>query len=337
VTCFIGALLGGFRGALSAAIAAVFCYGGLALGLFAGFIVVPPDQPASLYTREGPEMVAHGVATLLMLITVVLLAGTLAERLRSTGGELLRAEARADQAEREASLGRLAAGLAHEIRNPLGAISGSVALLGAAPGLSDEQKQLYDIIQRETDRLNDLLSDMLDLANPRTPNKTEVAVGALVEDVVQLARHSGRGGTDVHVEATGTTEKRVLADDAMLRHMLWNLVRNAVQASKPGGTVSVSVGVDEDGVSVEVVDRGPGLKTVDREKIFDPFYTTRAKGTGIGLAVVSRIAGQHGFQLSVQDTPGGGATFRVDLGPPVSESAPEAGQGRGWTLFPGPK
>lgn len=331
VTCLIGALLGGFRGAAVAAGAAVACYATLAAGLATGLLVVPPDQPASLYALSPNDILTSGVPTLLMLVTVVLLAGTLTERLRATGGQLLRAEARADQAEREAELGRLAAGLAHEIRNPLGAISGSVALLSAGTDLSEEQRQLQSIILRETERLNELLSDMLNLANPRAPQRQRVEVSALVSDLVKLAQHSGRGGTDVVVEAEVDGELYCDADEGMLRQMLWNLVRNAVQASKPGSRVLVVLQTIDEDVCVDVVDHGGGLTAEAKARIFDAFYTTRSKGTGIGLAVVKRIADQHGYAIEVLDTEGGGATFRVNMGPPVESKRPGA---RSWTLFP---
>jgi signal transduction histidine kinase len=335
ITCFIGALLGGYRGALVAAASAVVAYTGLVVALVEGWVLPPPDQPASLYTLTPRELVTSAVANALMLVAVVLLAGTLAERLRATGGQLLKAEARADQAEREAALGRLAAGLAHEIRNPLGAISGSVALLGSSPDASAEQRQLYDIIQREAARLNDLLSDMLDLANPRVPELVPTRVLRVARDVVDLAGHSGRGGTDVAVEAGGDADVQASADEAMLRQMLWNLVRNAVQASNPGDVVAVDVANVDGRAVVQIVDHGPGLSSEAKDRIFDPFYTTRSKGTGIGLAVVRRIADQHGYRIRVFDTPGGGATFSIDLGAAWSQQEPPpSAETRGWTLFP---
>jgi signal transduction histidine kinase len=116
--------------------------------------------------------------------------------------------------------------------------------------------------------------------------------------------------------------------------MLWNLVRNAVQASNPGTSVTVDV-VEKDGRAVvRVVDRGPGLSEEAKDRIFDPFYTTRFKGTGIGLAVVRRIADQHGYRIRVLDTPGGGATFSVDLGEVVRGEPQSSDQPRSWTLFP---
>jgi two-component system, NtrC family, sensor histidine kinase HydH len=269
------------------------------------------------------------------LMMVALLGGTLSERLRTTGGQLVRAEARANQAEREALLGRLAAGLAHEIRNPLGSIAGSIRLLETNPHLSHDDLVLCGIIDREAQRLNELVSDMLNLANPRRPERGALDLAALAREVVELARHSGRGTDDVELKVQADTPVTVLADGAMIRQLLWNLVRNAVQASAPGGVVSVDVEVGRDHAEVAVVDHGVGIDLEARAHLFDPFFTTRSQGTGIGLAVVKRIVDEHGWRIAVEDTPGGGASFVVRL-----DTAPGAALGskppvdERWTLFP---
>jgi two-component system, NtrC family, sensor histidine kinase HydH len=248
---------------------------------------------------------------------VALLAGTLAERLRWTGGELAAATERANQAERMAALGRLAAGLAHEIRNPLGSIAGSVGLLRSAPGLTDEDRQLFDIIQRETGRLNDLVSDMLDLSRPRRPDIASVDVARLARDVVDLAGASGRSASDVRVRYEGPESLTVRADGAQLKQLLWNLVRNGVQASGSGDDVDVVVRLGPRGVELAVVDRGAGIDPTAKERLFDAFFTTRSQGTGVGLALVKRIADDHGFAIDVESDAGEGAAFRVFLGTPV--------------------
>src|SRR5690606_13756253 len=153
---------------------------------------------------------------ILVLVIVALLAGSLAERLRATGGRVLRAEAHAQQAEREAALGRLAAGLAHEIRNPLGAIAGSVRLLASNPDLTGEDRELCEIVGRESQRLEQLVSDMLDLAKPRKPTLAIVDVPALGQDVAMLSAHSGRGVADVQVACQADESVFVRADAAML-------------------------------------------------------------------------------------------------------------------------
>ena len=338
ISCLLGAILAGFRGATIAALAAGGFYFGLVVMLASQKLLPPPDQPAAAYNVTAQELVYSVVVTALMLVVVALLAGSLTERLRVTGGQLVRAEARANQAEREASLGRLAAALAHEIRNPLGSISGSIRLLSANSQLAEDDLKLCDIVEREARRLDDLVSDMVNLANPRTPVRAVVDVVTIAQDVVSLAQHSGRGAGDVEVCYEGCPTLPILADAGMVRQVLWNLVRNAVQASAANTVVCVRVLNEQGQGVVEIVDHGIGIDDAAKSQLFDAFFTTRSQGTGIGLAVVKRIVDDHGWSITIEDTQPQGATFRVRMGP-VSEravgSVPSTRKGR-WTLSPGP-
>lgn len=336
ISCLLGAILAGFRGATTAAGSALGFYLLLVWGLTSGWLPAPPDQPTSVYQVSNEDVVYSVVVTGLMLIVVTLLAGNLSERLRAAGGQLVRAEARANQAEREALLGRLAAALAHEIRNPLSSISGSVRILSSTPGMSEEDRKLCSIIEREAWRLDDLVSDMVNLAKPQKPDVCVVDVSSVAEDVCSLARHSGRGAGDVSVFYEGEKLLPIVADPGMVRQMLWNLVRNAVQASRAGEVVRVGVYLEEGEVIVEVVDRGSGISDEAKPQLFDAFYTTRSQGTGIGLAVVKRIVDEHGWSITVLDTEPRGATFRVNLGelsPEPLGTVPVKSKGR-WTLSP---
>jgi signal transduction histidine kinase len=333
LTCLVGASLTGLRGAGLAAFAGGTLYGTLVLLLQRGWLAPPPDQPRTLYTLTSNEVLYYAVVNFLMLVVVTLLSGYLAERLRITGGQLVEAEQRAEQAERMAALGRLATGLAHEIRNPLGSIAGSIQLLRETPALTDEDRQLCDIIQREAARLNDLVTDMMDLTRPRTPELTDVDVGALAKEVVELAAKSGRAVSDVTIEYKGVEHAVISADSAQLRQLVWNLIRNAVQASAAGDAVEVSVVVDEaEHAVLEVTDHGIGIDEQSRARLFDAFFTTRSKGTGVGLAVVKTIADQHGFDIQVESEEGQGTTFRVQLGtarvPEAPSGAPPEASGR---------
>jgi signal transduction histidine kinase len=133
--------------------------------------------------------------------------------------------------------------------------------------------------------------------------------------VVDLAAKSGRSFSDVSVVFHGDEGLAVKADGAQVRQLIWNLVRNAVQASNAGGTVSVSIEGVDGNVLLAVKDDGVGIEPDAMARLFDAFYTTRSHGTGIGLAVVKRIADDHGFSVDVKSAPGGGTTFRVNLGP----------------------
>lgn len=317
LSCLTGALLTGFRGAALAFSVSVICFITLLAGLHAGWIAPPPDQPVEVYLSTAEEWAYTGVVNVLAMFVVTLLSGSLAERLRVTGGQLALAEERADHAERLAALGRVAAALAHEIRNPLGSISGCIQLLRVNPALSAEDQRLCGIIVREANRLNDLVTDMMDLSRPRRPRLICVDAAATAREVVELAAQSGRAVSDVEVKYEGLQRAPITADAGQLRQLIWNLVRNAVQASNAGSEVRVSVGSapdDERSVLLRVQDHGEGLSAEAKTRIFDAFFTTRAQGTGVGLAVVKRIADDHGFSIDVESEAGRGATFTVHLG-----------------------
>jgi two-component system, NtrC family, sensor histidine kinase HydH len=316
LSCVTGAMLTGFRGAALAFGTGVVCFCTLIAGLWSGMIPPPPDQPAYVYHAQSEDWLYAVVVHLLAMFVVTVLAGSLAERLRVTGGQLALAEERADHAERLAVLGRVAAALAHEIRNPLGSISGSIQLLRVNSLLTQEDQRLCAIIVREASRLNDLVTDMMNLARPQRPMLVCVDAAATAREVVELAGQSGRGVSDVFVRYSGAERAPVAADAAMLRQLIWNLVRNAVQASSAGSTVTVTVREASSGeVELCVHDLGVGLTAEAQERIFDAFFTTRAQGTGVGLAVVKRIADDHGFSIEVESESGQGATFTVGLGP----------------------
>jgi two-component system, NtrC family, sensor histidine kinase HydH len=312
LTCLSGAILLGIRGGVIAAAAGASAFLALCGGMVSGTILPPYDQPIEAYPRHGTDIGFALVVNLLILGVVTLLASYLAERLRVTGGDLRLATARAQEAEQLAGLGRLAAGLAHEIRNPLGAIAGSIELLRTGGTLSEEDRNLCEIVERETARLNDLVGDMLDLSRPREPAKAAVDLGAIARDVVILAARSGRG-SDVNVTFEGPSVAAVLADAAQLRQVVWNLVRNAIQASSPGHEVKVMIVEESDLLALEVRDHGPGIPPEARLRLFDAFFTTRAHGMGIGLAVVKRILDDHGFPVEVESAEGEGTTIRVRM------------------------
>ncbi|MDB4944845.1 MAG: Two-component sensor PilS [Labilithrix sp.] len=322
LTCLVGAILVGLRGAAIAAVSGITVYVFLCVAFALGWVHPPHDQTAANYVVEWGGMFYPLAVNALGIVVVALLAGYLAERLRRTGGALAVANERAASAERMAMLGTIAAGLAHEIRNPLGSISGSIEMLREAPGLSDEDRFLCDIVQREAARLNNLVSDMLDLSGPRRPVPADVDVASLAREVVQLASRSERSGSgDVTVTYEGpATPVLARCDAGQIRQVLWNLVRNGVQATPAGTRVTVAVRVAAAQVEMEVSDEGPGISEEAAGQIFDAFYTTRTHGAGIGLAVVRRIIDDHapfGASITVRSAAaaalGRGASFIVRL------------------------
>jgi two-component system sensor histidine kinase PilS (NtrC family) len=227
--------------------------------------------------------------------------------------ELRRMEQQVKHAERMATIGQLAAGIAHEIRNPLASMSGSIELLQHAPAASDDDRALMAIVIREIDRLNALINDLLDYASPRPRQAVTFDFAVMIRETVQVFRQDrGFGGVDVTVEAPEHVE--LTADPAKLRQVVWNLLRNAAEAAASGGGhVKVTVRVADDAAIVEIADDGPGIAKDVLARVFDPFFTTKQKGTGLGLATCQNVVGEHGGTITVSSEPDAGTRFVVTL------------------------
>jgi two-component system sensor histidine kinase PilS (NtrC family) len=221
----------------------------------------------------------------------------------------------AERAERLAVLGRLSAGLAHEIRNPLGSISGSVELVRESAALSDEDRHLLTIVLTEVDRLNDLVTTMLQVGKPREPRRQQEDLRDLVRAVVEMTQR-GPAATQGIRMLTELPEHPVFvwADGDQVRQVLWNLVKNALQASPRGSTIVVRAqeGADDHGV-LEVIDQGDGLTQNQMRRVYDMFHSERTHGAGIGLALVRQIVDAHGGRIEIKSEQQKGATFIVTL------------------------
>ena len=243
-----------------------------------------------------------------------------AARLQSTQEELVRRE-------RLAALGEMSAVVAHEVRNPLGVIFNALASIRHLPPQADEREQLLRIVEEEADRLKRMVSDLLEFAQPRRLALESVVLEPLVAGAVEAARSSLADvpadiGVDVDV---ASTLPPVICDERLVRQAIVNLVVNALQAPGRHEPVRVRARLEGESVVISVIDDGEGVAEEHRKRIFLPFFTTRATGTGLGLPVVQRIAEAHGGGLTHEPTPGGGATFvlrlpaRTSVAPVVEE------------------
>jgi two-component system sensor histidine kinase PilS (NtrC family) len=236
------------------------------------------------------------------------------------------------RSERLAAIGQLSASIAHEIRNPLAAISGSIQVLEKrTPALAGdpEASRLMAIVLRETDRLNALITDFLHYARPAPRRVTEIALGDAVDGILRMFESVRPAGVSVssHVEPG----LGLRADPEQLHQVLWNLVLNAAQAMEKGGRLEIRAAraegppqealpgrrneeqAQQDWVEIAVVDEGVGIPMDALDRIFDPFFTTKRGGSGLGLATVHRIVEQHGGSIRVESTLGTGTTVRVRL------------------------
>jgi two-component system NtrC family sensor kinase len=212
------------------------------------------------------------------------------------------------QTEKLAGLGRVAAGLAHEINNPVGVILGYVKLMRRR-GAGELDADLA-IVEDEAERCRQVVDGLLDLTRPRPLERTAIDVRTLADDVVRRVTASAAVAPgQVCVEGAAT----VHGSDAKLRQVLTNLVKNAVEASGAGGTLRVEIRQERGRVSLDVSDTGPGVKDQDRPHLFEPFFTTKPSGTGLGLAVSRGIARAHGGDVELLSSSVAGTTFRLTL------------------------
>ncbi len=221
-------------------------------------------------------------------------------------------EARIRQADRLATLGRLSANIAHEIRNPLASLTGAIEALTGGTTLGEERERLTQIVLRESDRLNQMIKAFLDYARP-TPLTTRVVdVSLVVEEVLVLLEHRELPPGLKIVRAIPPALPWEL-DQHRFRQALWNLCLNAVQAMPAGGELSVSVGADDGTLKISVGDTGEGIAPADLAHVFEPFFSTKPGGSGLGLALVHRIVHEHGGDIEVQSAPELGTTFVLTL------------------------
>ena len=233
-------------------------------------------------------------------------------KLREQADQIIEIEEQLRRADRLSALGELSAGMAHEIRNPLGSIKGTAEILRDGVDADDPKLEFAEILIREVDRLNGVLEDFLRFARPTPVEHGRFLLGKVVGDVEDLTR---RQATRNHVEV-----KVALADDIeipgqgeQIKQVLLNLVLNALQAMPDGGILEITSENLQHEVHIKVTDNGPGIAPENRERIFNPFVTTRDSGTGLGLAITQRIVHGHDGHIVLDSTPGQGATFTVCL------------------------
>lgn len=219
-------------------------------------------------------------------------------------------EERLKRSDRLAAVGQLASGMAHEIRNPLASISGSVQLLMEEGTVSEEDRRLMRIVVKEADRLSSLLSDFLLYAHPGSPAVAATDVSAVLDELADLAAADPRfAGIEIRRDYPPAVSMPL--DRQQLSQAMWNLVINGAEAMPDGGVLSIGLGPGPREIFVE--DAGPGIPESIRNRIFNPFFTTKDRGTGLGLATVHAIVEAHGGTISVANGRQGGARFVIQL------------------------
>jgi two-component system sensor histidine kinase PilS (NtrC family) len=229
--------------------------------------------------------------------------------------EVRRLEREVRMQDRLAAVGRLAAAIAHEIRNPLTSIAGSVSLLSGIPDLSTEHRQLLQIVTRESERLNHIITDFLGYSRGKQYQFKKVDLLPLLEDTLTLLEHRlSAQNSAIRVERKyGLTQAWTLADGDKIKQVFWNFCENALRAMGERGTLTVSVESSADDWQVNFADTGPGMSPQLIEKIFEPFQSQFEGGTGLGLAIVYQIVQAHEGKVWARSKVGQGSVFVLKL------------------------
>ena len=235
-------------------------------------------------------------------------------KLREQADQILEIEEQLRRADRLSAIGELSAGMAHEIRNPLGSIRGTAEILRDGIAEDDPRAEFAAILIREVDRLNRVVREFLEFARPRETDRMQIDLNPLLEEVLALVRQQAVKNRVEFIFSPGTIPT-IPADEGQLRQTFLNLVLNALQAMTDGGRLEVATGMEEGRLRVHFRDTGVGIAPEDMEKIFNPFFTTRNEGTGLGLAICHRIIQGHGGRIDVTSRPGQGTTFTVSFPP----------------------
>jgi two-component system sensor histidine kinase PilS (NtrC family) len=221
-------------------------------------------------------------------------------------------ESRMRQADRLATLGRMAANIAHEIRNPLASLTGAIEVLTSPLTAEEARERLSQIVARESERLNHIIKNFLEYARPAPLSITTFDVAAAAEEVLLLLEHRTSPGS---LKVIREFAPSVLwpVDAQQFRQILWNLCLNAVEAMPEGGELRVAAAALGDMLEVTVSDTGEGIAAGDLSHVFEPFFSTKSEGTGLGLALVHRVVQEHGGEIDVRSSPGLGTTFTLTL------------------------
>lgn len=288
-------------------------------GLIAGMDYIGTVQPVGF---EATDLMVHydwQYMVFKLLITggafyaVAFLSGYLSEQERSAKQELWAMEDQMKRVERLAAVGEMAAGLTHEIKNPLASLSGSIQMLKESIPYDPAHDKLMQIVLREADRLSTLVTEFLMFARPRPGKIQQVRIDKAIEEIVSLFRADPKyiGSIDVHTSLNHPMIVEI--DPEQLRQVMWNLLNNAAEAiTGERGRIDISLYPHKKThACIKVEDTGCGIADHIINSVFDPFFSTKPKGTGLGLSIVQQIIGSYNGLLNIQSTPGKGTRVTV--------------------------
>ena len=272
-------------------------------------------QNKSVIVAHSMEQVFYKVLiTGIACFAVAILSGLLAEQTKNSKSELLEMEDHIKRVKRMAYIGQMAANLAHEIKNPLASLAGSIQLLREEIPYDANSDKLMQIVLRETDRLSTLSSNFLFFAKPPTGKLETIKLDKAIEETLTLFEKDTVVNHRIFISAELAPDSSTLMDPVHLHQVLFNLLLNAAEAIQEDGIIRVRMIPTKNGkLEIEVSDNGRGIPEESKEFIFDPFYTTKPSGTGLGLSIVHSVLESYGSRLVVESSLHKGTTVRFQL------------------------
>jgi len=303
------------RGGLFIALFSACQYALMVLLQYAAVIpAMAAGERGGAYGISGEYAVYKIVITTAACLAVAVLSGVLTEQNRRTRKELDAMETHLKRVEKMAYMGEMAAGLAHEIKNPLASLVGSIQLLREDLRYDTDNQRLMEIVLRETDRLSTLVNEFLFFARPPAGKPQLLDLHEAVSEIIALFEKDTHHAHRFEVKKALVPGIQVLMDSTHLRQVVWNLLLNAAEAVPDGGRIEIhSVPLKNNEVSIHVIDNGCGMSPEVVQSIFDPFFTTKPEGTGLGLSIVHRILEAYESRLDVRTAVGKGSTFSFAL------------------------
>ena len=271
-------------------------------------------QSSVTVMADWPQMFYRIVIIASACFAVAFLSGILALQARRARRDLGVVERHLKRVERMAAMGEMVAGMAHEIKNPLASISGSIQLLAENTEPGSPNLRLMQIVLRETQRLSAIVTDFLLFAKPKSGTVKEMQLDLAIGEVVSLFRLDPRCAGRIEVVLKLDSPVWVAMDPGHLKQVLWNLLKNSAEAIDKTGTISIRLEVSRtDRIYLTLSDTGCGIQAADLEAVFDPFFTTKGSGSGLGLSIVHRIIDSYQGVIDLETRPGRGTTFTLIL------------------------
>jgi len=276
--------------------------------------IIPPFLDS--YFLSNPINESHIIYRIIIVIVacfaVAILSGILALQLKGAKQDLKIAQEHLKRVEKMAAMDEMISGIAHEIKNPLASLSGSIQLLQEDTKPGSYEDKLMQIILRETHRLENIVNDIRLFAKPHTDNAISIKLADAIEETIELFLNDPKWNQKISVTTNMNKNLNVFIDPSHFTQILWNLLKNAAQSIKNHGEIKIILKSSiNNRVHLAVKDSGNGIRKEDSTHIFDPFYTTKPDGTGLGLSIIHRLIDTYNGMIDFESTPGRGTIFTV--------------------------